>query len=69
MNKSNINPGFDGIKKFASENNIEILGEIPYDENVSKSLAYKKPLVLFNPKSIATKAIIEISESVKKFLD
>ncbi|MEL9998553.1 MAG: ATP-binding protein [Thermoplasmata archaeon] len=69
LNKSNINPGFDGIKKFASENNIEILGEIPYDENVSKSLAYKKPLVLFNPKSIATKAIIEISESVKKFLD
>ncbi len=69
VNKSDINLGFDGIKKFAKENDIEIIGEIPYDSVVAKSLAYKKPLVLYDARSRASKAIVEISETIKDLMD
>ncbi|MVT13472.1 MAG: P-loop NTPase [Euryarchaeota archaeon] len=69
INKSNINPGFKGINVFARENGLEIIGEIPYDREVPRSMAYRRPLVIFSPKSISSRALMEISENVKKFLD
>jgi MinD superfamily P-loop ATPase len=54
---------------FARENGLEIIGEIPYDREVPRSMAYRRPLVIFSPKSISSKALMEISENVKKFLD
>ena len=65
INKDGINPGFDGIERFAEENGLEIIGRVPYDSSVPKSLSMRKPLVEFAPDSRASEAIMEIAKIVK----
>jgi len=52
-----------GIKgdEIRSTLGIEILGEIPQDNNVFKSLDAKEPIVMYKPKSPASKAFETIS--------
>ncbi|MGC9126516.1 MAG: P-loop NTPase [Thermoplasmata archaeon] len=69
INKSDLNPGFNGIREFARENDVEIIGEIPYDRVVPRSMAFRKPLVVYDPDSRASRAIAEISEQIKNLLD
>ncbi len=68
INKDGMNPGFKEIENFARNNDIEIIGRIPYDKTVPKALTSMQPLVEFAPDSPASKAIIEISEVVKGWL-
>jgi len=68
INKYDINPEFTGIKDFAYDNGIEIIGKIPYDKNVPLSMAYKKPLVIYSENSKAAKAIKDISSVVEQLL-
>lgn len=69
INKFNLNPDFMGIKNFADENGIEIIGKIPYDKAVAKSMVYRKPLVVYDPESPASKALKEISKFVEELMD
>ncbi len=68
INKDEINPGFRGIEEFAEENSLEIIGRIPYDPSVPKSLAAMKPLVEFAPNSPASREIMRIAEIVRGWL-
>lgn len=49
------------IKKFAAENNIYLLGEVPYDDLVPKSMSLRKPVIEAFPNSPASKSLIKIS--------
>ncbi|MGC8564916.1 MAG: P-loop NTPase [Thermoplasmata archaeon] len=69
INKFDLNPDFRDIFEFANKNDLEIIGKIPYDKNVAKSMVYRKPLVEFSPESPAAKAMVEISKNVENLLD
>ena len=43
---------------------IEFLGAIPYDDNVSKAILRQEPVVLSAPNSAAAKAIMEIAAHI-----
>ncbi len=68
INKDGINPDFKGIENFAEENNLEIIGRVPYDSSVPKSLSMRMPLVEFSPDSPASQEIRKIVEIVKGWL-
>ncbi len=68
INKDGINPGYHGVEEFAREKDIEIIGRIPYDPAVPKSLAAMKPLVEFAPDSPAAREIKNIAETVAGWL-
>ena len=65
INKYDINEDYvETIEAFARENNIDLLGKIPYDDNVPLSMAKMAPLIELYPDSPASKALIEIAEKV-----
>ncbi|RLE61495.1 MAG: ATPase [Thermoprotei archaeon] len=65
INKYDINEDFlPQIKSFASDNNLEILGMIPYDENLPISMAHMKPMIEMFPDSPASKELVKIAEKV-----
>ncbi len=69
INKDGINPDFRGIEDFARENEVPIIGRIPYDSAVPKSLSAMKPLIEFSPDSDASREIRRIGEVVKGWLN
>lgn len=56
------------IKRFAEDNNVYLLGLIPYDDLVPESMALRKPLIEVFPESEASKALIEASNNFKDIL-
>lgn len=56
------------IKRWAYDYGIEVIGEIPYDSSVPRALSMMKPLPEAFPKSKASKALREVSESVLDIL-
>ncbi len=68
INKDGINPGYNGLEKFARENGVEILGRIPYHSAVPKSLSSMRPLVEFMPESPPAREIRKIAEVVRGWL-
>ena len=68
INKYGINPGYDGLERFAKENGVEIIGKIPYHSAVPKSLSSMKPLVEFIPDSPPAQEIKNVAEVVKGWL-
>ncbi|WP_042701262.1 nucleotide-binding protein [Thermococcus sp. PK] len=65
INKADLNPGFKGLYEFAEEEDIPIIGEIPYDRAIPKSMVMLKPVVEAFPDSKASTALKEIAEVVK----
>ena len=66
INKFDINPENTAeIEKFCEVNNIEIIGKISYDENVSKALAQKKFIIDY-PDSPAAIDIKKLWEKFEK---
>ncbi|RLI04096.1 (4Fe-4S)-binding protein [Candidatus Bathyarchaeota archaeon] len=60
VNKYDINEEHSAdLKKFCKENNIELLGMIPFDPTVTKAMVQRTPIVEFSPDSPAAKAIVE----------
>jgi MinD superfamily P-loop ATPase len=60
INKYDINEENSAdLEKFCKENNIELLGKIPFDPTVTKAMVQRTPIVEFNPDSPAAKAIVE----------
>lgn len=68
LNKYGMGGSPEIIERFAREKGIEIIGKIPYDSTVPKSLSARKPLVDLYPQSKATKKIREIVEAVRNFI-
>lgn len=68
INKFDINlNNTDKLEKFCSENNIEILGKIPYDEKVPENLSNKK-IIVDDQSSEAGKEIKRIWEKLEGYL-
>ncbi len=70
INKWDMNPkASEEIEAYAKENNLDLLGRIPYDDSIPKSMALMKPVVEVFPDSPASKALLEVAERVDAILD
>lgn len=68
VNKFDINlKNTSEIEKFCSDNNVEILGKIPYDEKVPKNLSNKK-IIIEDHSSEAGKEIKKIWQKLESHL-
>lgn len=69
INKYNINQDITNqIEKYCDDNSIEIIGKIPYDDTVLKSISNIKPIVLYK-NSKAGLEIINISKKLIKYIE
>ncbi|WP_297480626.1 ATP-binding protein [Thermococcus sp.] len=64
INKADLNPGFTGLWEWAEGEGIPIIGEVPYDRAIPKSMSMLKPVVEAFPESLASKALKEIAERI-----
>ena len=63
MNKYDINEhNTADLEHYCAENDISVLGKVPFDPNVTKSMVKGIPIVEFAPESPASKAILEAWE-------
>ncbi|ASJ09443.1 ATPase [Thermococcus siculi] len=65
INKADINPGFTALREWAESEGIPVLGEVPYDRAIPRSMAMLKPFVEAFPDSKAAEAMRDIAERVK----
>jgi len=69
INMYNINNDLVGrIIEYARKENIELLGLLPYDYSVPKSMAMKKPVIHAYPSSEIAKSIIEVCNKLLTLL-
>ena len=69
INKGDLNiKNCNDIEDFCAENRIDLLGKIPYDDEVSTFLSQKK-FIIENDKSIAGLEIKKIWEKLKEYLE
>jgi MinD superfamily P-loop ATPase len=60
INKYDISEAFTRkLEDYAKENNIPVIAHIPYDENVPRAMAARKPLTEAYPNTPALKAMLE----------
>lgn len=65
INKADIYPqGARQIREFASEQGIEVLGKIPFDEHVPKAMLLGAPITEIFPESPSAQSIQQIWEKV-----
>lgn len=65
LNKYDLNEeGAEKVLEYARENNIPVLGLVPYDSNVPRAAAAGKPIIEYAPDSPAAKAVLEVAERV-----
>jgi MinD superfamily P-loop ATPase len=58
INKADIYPeGARAIREFAAAEDIDLIGEIPYDENIPRAMIEGKPITLLFPDSPAARAV------------
>ncbi len=70
VNKSDINLAkVAEIKSFCTENDIELIGEIPFDTAVTYAMVQGKPVTQFAPESDVSKAMVESWHKVKALAD
>ena len=70
INKYDINmPITNEILSYAKQNNMYLLGMIPYDEAIPKSIVLTKPVIEQYPDSKASKELKEIAREVNSILD
>jgi MinD superfamily P-loop ATPase len=69
INKADIYPeGTKAIREFAAMEGIEVIGEIPYDEDIPRSMIEGKPFTLLFPDSSAGRAIQQVWEKTIRLL-
>ena len=67
INKYDLNPDIlPLIEEYARQENIPIIGYIPYDENVPKAMANRIPVTEYAPDSPASKALVEVAEKIAR---
>ncbi|MDD2401660.1 MAG: P-loop NTPase [Clostridia bacterium] len=70
INKIDINPSkVSEIVEKCAELEIEIIGKIPYDEDITKAQVKKQSIVEFNQESQAAKEIISMANELKRRLN
>ena len=52
------------IERYAGDNGIEVIGKIPYDDAVPRSMAMMMPVIEAFPRSPAARALVEIGQRV-----
>ncbi len=66
INKYDLNEEYaKEIEEFAEKEGIEVLGEIPYDDRVAKSMALMKPFIEAYPDTETAEKLIQIAMKVK----
>ena len=69
INKHDINPQNTGeIREFCGENNIHLIGVIPFDGAVTKAMVAGKMVVEYAPDSLAGHEIVKTWEVLQRFL-
>lgn len=69
INKYDVNPGFvDEVLRYARDENIDVLGMIPYDDHVPRAMAEMKPLVRLYPDAPASRALLEVAGKVEEIV-
>jgi len=69
VNKSDLNLNItEQIKEFANDSNMKFLGEIPYDENVTKAIMNKKAPTEYSYDSPASIQIRDVWNKVTEEL-
>ncbi len=67
INKYDLNPHYTRkILEYAKQEHMDVLGIIPYDDNVPKAMAKMKPLVELYPQSPASIALLRIVSKVEE---
>lgn len=70
VNKADINPAkVAEIADFCAENDLELIGEIPFDTLVTEAMVQGLPVTTFAPDSEVAKAMVETWEKVKALAD
>lgn len=69
LNKYDINlKNTIDLEEYCSMNKIEMLGKIPFDPVVTKSMVQRTPIVEFSPDSLASRAIVESWEKFNNLI-
>ncbi len=69
INKANLyKKGVKEINNLASDYNHEVIGEIPFDNNIPQAMVNALPVTRFAPRSEASLAIIRVWKKVKSAL-
>lgn len=69
INKYDLNlKNSQKIKEFCKKSKVDIIGEVPFDKEVVKSLVNTTPLVEYNGNSIASRKIKNIWEKIEEAL-
>ncbi|WP_058484907.1 ATP-binding protein [Defluviitalea phaphyphila] len=69
INKYDINKVMsENIEKFCEENHVHLVGKIPYDDTVIKSINELKPIIYYE-NSMANKAIRSMWENIKEHIN
>lgn len=70
INKADIyRAGADRIQDFCQQNNIEVVGSIPFDATVSRAMVHGEPVTAYLPDAPASRALIRIWQRVAALLD
>lgn len=70
INKYDIDEGMTKrIEEYAQEKGMDLLGRIPYDDAIPKSMAIMRPVVEAFPGSPATKALLSVADRVVEIVD
>ena len=69
MNKWDVNPKLtDEIERFCGDNEIPLVGKIPYDVVVTEALVARKVLVEWAPRSRVAKEIEALWETLRPLI-
>ena len=69
INKADLYPdGTEEIEAFCRENDIEMIGHIPFDLTVTKAMVQGQPITAFAPEALASRSIRRIWAKVKESL-
>ena len=69
VNKFDLNvENTEKIEEYATEEDIQIMGRIPFDSQFTEAMVNGQPIVEYRPRSAASSAIHQIFENIQDFL-
>lgn len=69
INKADIfSDGASQIEEYCQKNNIEVIGQIPFDSSVTEAMVHGEPVTAFRPKSPASISIKQIWQNIVKMM-
>jgi len=70
INKADLNPSHAaGIEAYCRENGIEVVGQLPYDEVVTRAMVQGQAVTRYEPQGAMAHALKEMWVRVRKHLD